>query len=194
MSTMQCPRCWVPSSICPALPSVLPPAPPPPLPPPPRNTTVQSSSPAHTQPAKQKSCHKDSNPLSLAFLLPHSALSGSIKDAFWKLIRKRGTGEGPGAAAGREGGERDREREQEQERERERERAQERGRREGVSDEGLRFRMKEKAGQNLCYVRYTALSINLWLSVGHLDQTAQYNTARKTQLCPLSVSFSLLTA
>lgn len=45
-------------------------------------------------------------------------------------------------------------------------------------------------------MRYTALSINLWLSVGHLDQTAQRNTARKTQLCPLSTSpsFSLLTA
>lgn len=63
MSTMQCPRCCVPSSICPACPTVLPRAPPPLLPPPPRNTTVQSSSPAHTQPSKQRSCHKDSNPL-----------------------------------------------------------------------------------------------------------------------------------
>lgn len=61
MSTIQCPRCWVPSSICPVCPTLLPSAPPPPLPPPPRNTTVQSSSPANTQPAKQRNCHPDSN-------------------------------------------------------------------------------------------------------------------------------------
>lgn len=41
----------------------------------------------------------------LAFLLPHSALSGSIKDAFWKLIWMGGTSEGPGAeTTGRERG------------------------------------------------------------------------------------------
>lgn len=63
---------------------------------------------------------------------------------------------------------------------------------EGRSDEGVRFQMKEKAGQNWCYVQYKALSINLGLSVGDLDPTAQSTAARKTRLCPPPLSPSLL--
>lgn len=108
MSTVQCPRCWVPSSICPACPSVLLLAPPPPLPPPPRNTTVQSSSPVHTQPAKQKSCHKDSNPLaSLSCCLTARSLA-ALKMPY------RGEGQSRDLEQRREGeGEREREGEQE---------------------------------------------------------------------------------
>lgn len=53
MSTMQCPSCCVPSSICPTCLLLLPLAPAPPFPPPPRKATVQSSSPAHSQTAER---------------------------------------------------------------------------------------------------------------------------------------------
>lgn len=165
MSTMQCPKCWMTSSICPACPS-----PPPltPLKPRPRKTTVQSSSPACTQLAVAESLSQRQRSAHLAFACCLTACSlPAFKDAFWKLIWERGASEEAAAAEvgeGRERGEKGTEEEG------------------GVMRAwGSEWKRKQDRIDVMCDAQ---LYPSIWgWQWGHLV-AAQCNTTRKTQLCP----------